>query len=267
VRRRDSGATRWRPSGSTTDEPNRFLPGGRRRADVAHRILVPFELPDHEPAPDAVVAALGAMDVVVLGHFGLPEQTPAAAGRDQFEASARAELEEIAGELAAAGASVTTRLVFGKERAKTVDRVAVEEECDVVLTPGEVESVDRVLVPLRGEDALETTIPFVAELVAATGASVTLFHAAAASDRRPGEAILDDAAERLTAEGVAPDRIDRLLADDGEDPRTAIVAAGETVDVIVLGESEPSVRERVLGALSAVVTAETTDPTFVVRNG
>lgn len=232
---------------------------------MGHRVLVPFELPDAEPVPRAVAAILGATDVVVLGHFGLPEQTPPSAGRDQFEAEASEELAALAADFEAAGASVTSRLVFGKDRARTIDRVAVEEDCDVVLTPGEADRVERVLVPLRGEDNLDRIASFVAELSEASDPSITLFHAVQEDDRRPGEELLADAADALTAAGVDPDRVERRLSEGG-DPRSDILDTGTGFDAIVLGESEPSLRERIFGDLLAGVTADTADPTFVIRN-
>jgi len=231
---------------------------------MSHKLLVPFELPDPAPAPGVVVDAVSAMEVVLLGHFGLPEQTPPSVGRDQFEAEAQAELDTLADPFLSGGMPVTTRLVFGRDRAKTIDRVAVEEDCDVILTPGEATALDRVLVPLRGEDNLGTLISFVGELLAGSDASVTLFHATAESDRLPGETILDDAADRLLEAGVDPARIDRRLSEDG-DPREVIVETGDEFDVLVLGETEPSLRGRVFGDLLAGVTAGTEDPTFVVR--
>lgn len=230
-----------------------------------HRILVPFELPDHEPVPTTLVKEITTMQVVVLGHFGLPEQTPPAAGREQFEDEARAELEEIAGAFSA-GADVTTRLVFGKDRAKTIDRIALEEDCDVVLTGGEtaVDSLDTVLVPLRGEDNLEAITAFVAELLGNTDASVTLFHAVDDDDRLPGETLLENAVRQIEAGGVAPGRISSRLSEGG-DPMSQVVDLGHEFDVIVIGETEPSLRERLLGEIPARITAATERPVFVVR--
>ena len=37
-------------------------------------------------------------------------------------------------------------------------------------------------------------------------------------------------------------------------------------DVLVLGETEPSLRDRILGTVPAQVTADTEDPAFVVRS-
>ncbi len=230
----------------------------------SHRVLVPFSLPDPEPVPAALVEDITAMEVVVLGNFELPEQTPASAGREQFGEEAQADLDEIAAAFGD-GATVETRLVFGKDRAKTIDRVALEDDCDVILTGGAVGgAVDSVLVPLRGDDNLAGILAFVAELQAACDATVTLYHAADEDDRRPGEELLDDAVAELTAAGVPEERIERRLSTDG-DPTSAIAAAGAEYDVVVIGESEPSLRERLFGATPARITAESERPVFVVR--
>jgi nucleotide-binding universal stress UspA family protein len=232
---------------------------------TTHRVLVPFELPDANPVPPALVEPLAATEVVLLGHYGLPEQTPPSAGRDQFEGDAAAELDAIARPFKRAGVPVTSRLVFGKARDKAIDRVAVEEDCDVILTPGRVEAVERVVVPLRGEENFDRILSFVAELHSVTAASVTLFHTGEASDRRPGEELLASATDQLVDAGVDPDRISRQLSEE-EDVGRSIVELGADFDLLVLGETEPSLRDRIFGTVPAQVTADTEDPAFVVRN-
>ncbi|MBB6647078.1 universal stress protein [Halobellus ruber] len=233
--------------------------------NVTHRILVPFELPDANEVPPVLVDTLATMEVVLLGHYGLPEQTPPSAARDQFEDDARAELDDIARRFEETGVSLTTRLVFGKAREKTINRVALEEDCDVILTPGDADAVTRVLVPLRGEANFDRILSFVGELLTATGASVTLFHTGEESDRLPGEEILADATDRLVEAGVDPDRISRQLSAE-DDIERSIVDLGDTFDLLVLGETEPSLRDRIFGSRPAQVTAGTDDPAFVVRN-
>jgi len=232
---------------------------------TTHRVLVPFELPDADPVPPVLVETLAATEVVLLGHYGLPEQTPPSVGRDQFEGDAAAELDEVARPFERASVPVTSRLVFGKARDKTIDRVAVEEDCDVILTPGRAEAVERVVVPLRGEANLDRILSFVGELLAGTDASVTLFHTGEESDRLPGEEILATASDRLVEAGVDPERISRQLSADADVGRS-IVDLGDAFDVLVLGETEPSLRDRILGTVPAQVTADTDAPAFVVRN-
>jgi nucleotide-binding universal stress UspA family protein len=233
--------------------------------NTTYRVLVPFELPDADPLSPVLIETVAAMEVVVLGHYGLPEQTPPSAARDQFADEASAELDALVQPLVDAGISVTTRLVFGKSRPKAIDRVAVDEGCDVILTPGTVDAVERLFVPLRGEANFDRILSFVAELLAATDATVTLFHDADESDRLPGEEILGNATDRLVEAGVDPDRIDREQSAAG-DASQSIVDLGAAFDILVLGETEPSLVERVFGSVPAQVTADTDDPAFVVRN-
>lgn len=230
-----------------------------------HSVLVPFELPDADPLPPVLVDILAPMEVVALGYYGLPEQTPPSAGRDQFEADAAAEMDALVQSLADGGVPVTTRLVFAKGRHKAIDRVAIEEGCDVLLMPGRAETVERVAVPLRGEENVDRIISFVGELLSATDASVTLFHTSEASDRLPGGELLTDATDRLVETGVAPERISQQLSED-EDVGHSIVELGNDYDLLVLGETEPSLRNRILGTVPAQVTADTEDPAFIVRN-
>jgi hypothetical protein len=98
-----------------------------------------------------LVDPLITVEAVALGHRGLPEQTPPSVGRDQFEADAAAEPDALTRPLVDADLPVTTRLACGKARDRTIDRVAIEEGYDVVLTPGRVETTEWVAVPLRGE--------------------------------------------------------------------------------------------------------------------
>lgn len=230
-----------------------------------HRVLVTFELPDADPLSAVLVNTLTTAEVVVLGHWGLPEQTPTSAARDQFESDAQAELDNLVAPFEKASVPVSTRLVFGKARNKTIDRVAIEEDCDVILTPGQIDAVERLFVPLRGEKNFDRILSFVGELLETTDATVTLFHTGDESDQRSGEAILTDATSRLVEGGVDSDRISRQLSSD-DDVGRSIVDIGAEYDLIVLGETEPSLRDRIFGTVPAQVTADTDDPAFVVRN-
>lgn len=251
---------------------------------MTHTVLLPFELPDADPVAPVLAETLSAMDAVALGHYALPEQTPPSAGRAQFEADASAELDTLTRPLTDAGVPVRTRLVFGTSREKAVDRVAVDEGCDVILVPGVADAVSRVAVPLRGGDNAARIVSFVADLLTATDATVTLFHAGQASDRRPGAELLADARDRLVDAGVTPDRIATRLdggsdgADGGGGGGDSDDAAGDAdvgdslvdlaaaFDLLVLGETEPSLRNRILGTLPAQVTADIDTPAFVVRD-
>lgn len=238
---------------------------GATTTGVNHRTLLAFELPDAAPLSPALARDLAEMEVVALGHYGLPEQTPPDAGRDQFGDDADDELVALTQPLTEHGRSVERRVVFGRARSKTIDRVAVEEGCDVVFVPGETEteSVDSVFVPLRGGENTTGVVSFAAELAVASDATVTVFHDTEESDRRPGEELIADAVERLTDNGVARDRVDTQLAET-EEVSQDIVERTSGFDAVVLGESDPSLTERLLGARSSTITFDTDRPSFVV---
>jgi nucleotide-binding universal stress UspA family protein len=238
---------------------------------MSHRILVPFELPDADPVPAVLVEDLAPMDVVVLGHYGLPEQTPMDAARAQFEDEAQAELDELARPFREAGSTVTTRLVFGKDRAKTVDRITLEEDCDAELDPAPTEGIERILVPLVDARNLDRLEDFVAALCEEQTTEITLFHVAERGfadeeSEDPGavEEMLRSARDRLIEDGFDPDLVDvAVVEDEGHDE--AILAKAKAYDAVVMGEADPNVRERIFGTLPDRIARRTGDPVIVVR--
>lgn len=234
---------------------------------MSHRVLLSFELPDGTPISAPLARGVAGMSPVALGHFALPEQTPPEVGRDQFGDDAERALTTLIEPLAEQGVDVDRRVVFGRDRAKTIDRIADEEQCDVVFVPGASPpaEIDRLFVPLR--DAGETDVlSFAAELAADSAATVTVFHAEEAADRQPTDQLLAEAVEQLTAAGLTDDRIETELAGGGN-VRGDVVERAADFDAIVLGASEPSLRDRLLGARPAGITLDTDRPAFVVGTG
>jgi nucleotide-binding universal stress UspA family protein len=235
---------------------------------VTYSILVPFELPGAEPISPVLVEALASMDVVALGHYALPEQTPPDAGRGQFQTEAAAELEDLAAPFQEAGASVTTRLVFGKARAKTIDRVTVEEGCDAELDPAPTGHVERVLVPIADTQNLDRLSDFVAALCADTTTDITLFHVVEQESDESvaaAEEMLAEAREAVIAHGYDPGLVD-VQSRTAEGHDDAILERAEAYDAVVMGEAHPGgVRERIFGTLADRIASQTGDPVVVVR--
>lgn len=232
---------------------------------MVHRIVVPFELPDPEPLSQTLVDDLSTMEVVVLGHYGLPEQTPPDAAREQFEEAAEATLDYLAAPFERAGATVTTRLVFGRDRAKTIDRVALEEGCDAELDPAPTEGVERILVPLIDRANLARLTDFVAALCEETTTAVTLFHVAEGDeDADTAEGMLRRAREEMIEQGIDPELIDTAVVDSGEHDDEILRLAAE-YDAVVMDEAAPDIRERIFGTLSDRIADRTGDPVVVVR--
>lgn len=234
---------------------------------MAHRILVPFELPDAEGLSPVLVEDLSSMEIVALGHFTLPEQTPPDAGRAQFHEEAQAELDDLVAPFRERGTAVTTRLVFGKVREKTIDRVALEEDCDAELDPAATERIETILVPLVDTENLDNVSDFVAALCEDTTNEITLFHVVEEDDDDDVptiEAMLEGAREDMIAARHDPDLVDISVV-EAEEHDDAILAKADDYDAVVMGEADPDIRDRIFGTLSDRIADRTGDPVIIVR--
>ena len=208
---------------------------------------------------------LSSTNVVVLGYYPVPSQAAPAQLKHQHEDDARRRLDAVANQLSSRVDGVTDVLVFTHDLDETVDRIASTHTVDAILSPGDMTAVDRLLVPLRGEANIENILSLVESLLASTDATVTLFHATDESDPAGhGDRLLDTAVARLLDSGVDPDRIDTQLSTD--ETVTGILAASDESDVLVMGETEPSLRDRILGRVPAQVLTDADVPVFVVRD-
>ncbi|MFC7230076.1 universal stress protein (plasmid) [Salinirubellus salinus] len=229
-------------------------------------VLVPVDVSVSGPPDPGLLDLLEPVNVVVLGYYPVPKQTAPAHLRDDHESEAAARLEEAVSEFARADHEVEGVLVFTKDREDSIDRVAIQHDCDAVLLPDDIGTVERILVPLRGDVNLERIVSLVADLAGASDAVVTLFHSVAeGTDPSQGEFMLRGAADRLAEEGVDADRIDWKLSERGS-PRREIVELAAEYDLLVLGETEPSLRDRILGTVLTPILDEVETTTIVVRD-
>lgn len=225
-------------------------------------ILVPVDISETETPPLDIIDLLGPSNVVLLGYFPVPDQAAPALIKDEYEAEA----EERLLELAEGRPDLREVLVFTHDREASIDRIAAEYDCDAVLTTGEISEISSVLVPLRGDTNLDRIISVTANLLRASGATATLFHSVAEdADESYGEFLLQGATDRLVELGVDEDRVDWQLTDSG-DPQRDIIDRGADYDLIVFGESEPSLRDRIIGELLTPIVDEIDRPALIVRD-
>ncbi|AFZ73569.1 universal stress protein [Natronobacterium gregoryi] len=224
------------------------------------RILVPLAILEGETVSAGLADLLEPMDVTVLGYHVLPEQTPPDQARLQYEDRATAALEDLATEFGAADGTADYRLVFTHDEEQTFDRVATETRSDVYAIPGATGPIDRLLVALTGDVAVERIVSFVTDLVGDRDIGVTLF--LATDDERSGEQLLEATAVKLFDERL---HVRTDLAVD-EPPLEALVDAAADHDAIVMGERAPSLRTLVFGDEAERVAAESVGPVLVVRH-
>ena len=232
---------------------------------MANSILIPFEFPDPEPVSPVLVEDLSSLEVVLLGHYGVPEQTPKESARDEFEDEVIGRLEELAEPFIEAGADVRTRLVFGKDRAAAIDRIAIEEECAAELDPAPTEGIDRILVPLPDVAEFDRLPRFVDVLCEDTTNTITLLHVVEGQeDHERGEEIVTETREGLLEVGFDPDAVDTRISDTGSHDDEIIRVASE-YDAVVMYEAESRLGDRIFGTLPDRIRNGTGDPVIVVR--
>jgi len=228
-------------------------------------ILVPIELPDPEPLSPVLIDDLSSLDVVVLGHYDLPEQTPARSAREQFGDEARATLDEVADQFAAAGATVRTRLVFGKDRQTAIRQVAVEEECAAELDPAPTDGIDRILVPVPDVAEFDRLPAFIRILAEDSTQRITLFHVVEGEESRErGERIVAETREKLVDAGFDPESVDTRVA-EGDEHDDEILRVAAEYDAVVMYEAESRLGDRVFGTLPDRIANNTRDPVIVVN--
>ena len=231
-----------------------------------HRVLIPVDVLGGESVPTTVIDAFASVPIVLLGYRELPDQTGTDHARDQYGARARAKLEELHTAFEDAGClDVTSRLVFTHDRLQTFERIAVEASCDAVLLLNPAPVLESVLVAIRGEVNLEHIAMHLETLLAGTELTVTFFHVVTdETDRERGSELLDAAIAALADTGVDRDRIDSSLVVDGS-PTTAILDAAADHDLLVVGESRPSIRRFIFRDRAEKLAKETVDPVLVIR--
>jgi hypothetical protein len=231
-----------------------------------HRVLVPVDVLGGESVPRSVIETVASVPVVLLGYREIPDQTGTDQARDQYGTRARAELDELREVFEDASClDLSLRLVFTHDRLKTFERVAVEESCDAVVLLNPAPVLERVLVAVRGDVNLEYIARLLGTLLVDTTLEVTFFRVVADEDDRDhGTGLLDTAVDELVAAGVDRDRIDTSVVVDGS-PTRAILEAAADHDMLVVGESRPSVRRYIFRDRAKKLARETVDPVLVIR--
>lgn len=230
-----------------------------------HRVLVPLDVLGGSGVPTTIVDAFASASVVLLGYHQVPDQTPTEQARTQYETRARRELTEQRSVFEAAGCDVESRLVFTHNRFTTFERIAVDLDCDAVLLLNPAPVLERFLVAIRGDVTLDYIARLVSTILIDTDIDVTLFHVATKEKRREAaEELLATARAAFEAHGTDRDRITCTVVVD-DSPTDAIVAAAADHDLVVAGESRPSIRRYIFRDRAERIAKRTIDPVLVIR--
>jgi nucleotide-binding universal stress UspA family protein len=228
-------------------------------------ILVPIRILKRESIPEGVPDLLSHAHVVLLGYHVVPEQTAPGQARMQFEEQAGSRLDEYERLFEEAGATVERRLVFTRNGQKTIDRTIYEHDCLAVLVPNATGAVEDVLVAVRGTVGVDRLARVVAGVFGETDASVTLYHVAEEAETDADvETLLDGMLDRIEDLGVDASSMETRVERE-RDPLPAITDAAADFDVVVMGETDPSIATFVFGMPADQVANRFLGPVLVVQ--
>lgn len=247
----------------------------------AEGVLVPVRL-DQSPPPHLVarydvsgssrisppiVKTLAPADIVLLGYWPVPDQSSPQQLRDQFGDEARQSLGVVKQHLEDQRFEITTELQFTKNRDQLIDRVANSHDCTSVLFPGTVRSTppESILVLLKSDSDLDRIARTLATLFRDSSVDILLFHAVERGDDvEATEDVFREVTDNLETRGIHPDRIHWEQSDRGSRADSIVSEVAEH-DLVVLGESEPSVRERIFGPVQSAIADRTERPSLTIR--
>ncbi len=226
------------------------------------RVLVPLKVPDGMVLCPALVDMLSSMEVILLGFCLVPKQTDPEQARDRFEEESKQAMDDLEDELKNSGAKVTSRLVFTHNRMESIERVADEEDCRVLLIPGEEETCSRILVPIRSEDRLGEIAGVGSDLLEDQRRSVTLLYIAEdEDDAKKGDSLLRDAKGRIEEELTGEASADlKVIISDDEAGEVDEESLGH--DVMLAVEEKPSLAKMIKGDLE--IETEKSRQTLVI---
>jgi nucleotide-binding universal stress UspA family protein len=241
--------------------------GDSQKGDGDSTVLIPLNAAEGENLPVALVETLSPLHIVVLGYYPVPSQAAPEQVQSDHEDEATAAIEDAVFQFADRGAEVESVVVFTHDKDETIDHIAAEYHIDAVLTPSDyTEELARVLVPIRGDENLDRIISFIIDLLRQSDVTATLYNVAeSGGEASRGELLLRGARDQLAENGVDPDRIEWQV-DRGESPGDAIVTTAQEYDALIVGESDPSLRERILGRITGHVVDRVDQSVLVVRD-
>lgn len=228
-------------------------------------VLVGVDLSDPPFLPQPLMRKLSELDILLLGWEEVPDQTSTDQAQQQFEEEAEGALKSVASSFEEEGAEVRSRLVFTSDRFEAIERAAAEEKCDAILIPRPSMEIGRVLLSLRGLSNADRIAQVTARLIE-DETTVQLLHAAEGSEEpeEVEETLLKEATELLALEGIDEGKVERRSV-SGLSPAEAVNQSAGRGDLVVIGESETSLGNRLFSSRSEKIARETPAPVLIVK--
>jgi len=230
-------------------------------------VLVFVEFPDPTVPTKGFLKGFKYPDAEVVGFYHLDESESVEAARAAHEDEFNSELEAIAERFEQEGVRTEHDLVFGHDRIAARQEIVERDAIDAVLLPGAANTLGKVLVASRNPwpaDKKASLFDIVDrdELIA-----VDLVNIADPDDpagESEGKRVLKQTTSALVDAGFPEGRIDRNVR-TGTDVAFELSQAARGYDLIVLGETERDLGDRIFGPIGEYILEEQDVPVLILR--
>ncbi len=230
-------------------------------------VLVFVEFPDPEVPTRGFLNNFKYPDAEVVGFYHLDDDGSADEARAAHGDEFTAELEEIAERFERVGVRTEHHLVFEQDRFAARQRIVERENVDAVLLPGAANTLGKVLVASRNLRNADEKVPLLDIIDQDDLISIDLIHIADPDDpdgRVEGERILKETASTLVDAGFPAVKIGRTVR-TGTDVAFELSQAARGYDLIVLGETERDIGDRIFGPIGEYIVGEQNVPVLILR--
>jgi len=247
-------------------------PSGNSIPESLNRVLLPIDVSGSISLQETAFEMVQDSEVVLLGYWLIPDQSTADQHREQFGEEAAKRLEAVEDRLSSQGIEFQTEVVFTKNRGELIDKAANKFGCQSVVIPGsEGPSAGPVrgIVLVKPNADLNRIAATLGALFAGSNVELHLFYAAKKDNKHlydSTEYMLRGLAGRLKELGIDSERIEWEQTIGGK-RLEMILSRVADFDFVVLGESHPSIRERIFGTVQARLAEETEKTQLAIRTG
>ncbi|GAA0551381.1 universal stress protein [Halorubrum ejinorense] len=230
-------------------------------------VLVFVEFPDPTVPTTGFLNHLKYPDAEVVGFYHLDDDESAEEVRAARGAEFASELEAIAERFEQVGVRTDHDLVFDRDRFAARQQIVEQEDVDAVLLPGAANTLGKVLIASRDLRNAERKVPLLDIVDQTDLISIGLVHVADPDDpdgEAEGARILKETASTLTDAGFPELKIDRTVR-TGTDVAFELGQAASGYDLIVLGETEQDIGDRIFGPVGEYIVDERQIPVLILR--
>lgn len=229
------------------------------------RILIYVDCSEDIEYERIPIELFSSLDVILLGIYPVSDQATPEQTRDNFGGKAEETVQLAVDHFSLSDVDPETMVKFTSEPVETMNDVASDSDCDAILTPGEFDGLERILIPVKGTEDAGAMTTFICDLLEGSPKNVTLVGFVTDEAEEPDHhSHLEQFEDDLVSGGLEDGKIEirTKIVDDVEH---ALIKEIDQYDLAILGESEPELRDVVVGNVHENVLDSTVVPLITIR--